>query len=103
MSEATNADSYVLSIVIPCYNEVRTIRQVVDANRVLTVISDIITNTNLTDMMTGYKAFKREAIQGVDICENGFGCEAEGATHAFKVREDLVRNGSGSMKNSAQC
>ncbi len=189
MSEAPNADSYVLSIVIPCYNEVRTIRQVVDAvraspiarkeiivvddcssdgtlsvlkteietlvdrviyhprnrgkgaalrtgfkevtgdivviqdadleydpseyprlvdpilrhgadvvfgsrfvgggahrviffwhmvaNRALTMISGIITNTNLTDMMTGYKAFKRQVIQGIDICENGFGVEAE--------------------------
>jgi glycosyltransferase involved in cell wall biosynthesis len=189
MSESLNPDSYVLSVVIPCYNEVRTIRQVVDAvrnapiarkeiiivddcstdgtravldneiaklvdkivhhtrnqgkgaalrtgfrqasgdiiviqdadleydpneyprlvdpilrhradvvygsrlmgseahrvlyfwhlvaNRFLTLLTDVITNTNLTDMMTGYKAFRREVIQAIDIREERFGCEAE--------------------------
>jgi glycosyltransferase involved in cell wall biosynthesis len=189
MPESLNPDSYVLSVVIPCYNEVRTIRQVVDAvrnapiarkeiiivddcstdgtravldneiaklvdkivhhtrnqgkgaalrtgfrqasgdivviqdadleydpneyprlvdpilrhradvvygsrltgseahrviyfwhmvaNRFLTLLTGVITNTNLTDMMTGYKAFRREVIQAIDILEERFGCEAE--------------------------
>jgi glycosyltransferase involved in cell wall biosynthesis len=189
MPESLNPDSYVLSVVIPCYNEIRTIRQVVDAvrnapiarkeiiivddcstdgtrdvldneiaklvdkivhhtrnqgkgaalrtgfrqasgdiviiqdadleydpneyprlvdpilryhadvvygsrlmgseahrviyfwhmvaNRFLTLLTGVITNTNLTDMMTGYKAFRREVIQAIDILEERFGCEAE--------------------------
>ena len=47
------------------------------ANRALTLICNVLTNINLTDMMTGYKAFRREVIQGIAIGENGFGCEAE--------------------------
>jgi glycosyltransferase involved in cell wall biosynthesis len=47
------------------------------ANRFLTLLTDVITNTNLTDMMTGYKAFRREVIQAIDIHEERFGCEAE--------------------------
>jgi glycosyltransferase involved in cell wall biosynthesis len=47
------------------------------ANRFLTLLTDVITNTNLTDMMTGYKAFRREVIQAIDIREERFGCEAE--------------------------
>jgi glycosyltransferase involved in cell wall biosynthesis len=47
------------------------------ANRFLTLLTDVITNTNLTDMMTGYKAFRREVIQAIDIREQRFGCEAE--------------------------
>jgi glycosyltransferase involved in cell wall biosynthesis len=189
MPESLNPDSYVLSVVIPCYNEIRTIRQVVDAvrnapiarkeiiivddcstdgtrdvldneiaklvdkivhhtrnqgkgaalrtgfrqasgdiviiqdadleydpneyprlvdpilryradvvygsrlmgseahrviyfwhmvaNRFLTLLTGVITNTNLTDMMTGYKAFRREVIQAIDILEERFCCEAE--------------------------
>jgi glycosyltransferase involved in cell wall biosynthesis len=47
------------------------------ANRFLTLLTNVITNTNLTDMMTGYKAFRSEVIQAIDIREERFGCEAE--------------------------
>jgi glycosyltransferase involved in cell wall biosynthesis len=47
------------------------------ANRTLTLISNMVTNINLTDMMTGYKAFRRDVIQAIVIEENGFGCESE--------------------------
>lgn len=46
-------------------------------NGVLTFISNMFTNLNLTDIETGYKVFRREIIQSVDITENGFGVEAE--------------------------
>ena len=46
-------------------------------NRILTTISNIFTNINLTDMETGYKVFRREIIQDITIEENRFGFEAE--------------------------
>lgn len=46
-------------------------------NRVLTVMSNMFTNLNMTDMETCYKAFRREIIQGVKIKENRFGFEPE--------------------------
>lgn len=46
-------------------------------NRVLTLLSNAFTNLNLTDMETGYKAFRREVIQSIDLQENGFGIEPE--------------------------
>ena len=46
-------------------------------NRVLTFVSNCLTNTNLTDMETCYKAFRREVIQSIPIEENRFGFEPE--------------------------
>jgi glycosyltransferase involved in cell wall biosynthesis len=46
-------------------------------NRVLTTLSNMFTNLNLTDMETCYKVFRREIIQGVKIQENRFGFEPE--------------------------
>lgn len=46
-------------------------------NRLLTVLSNMFTNLNLTDMETGYKAFRREVLTSFTIQENRFGCEAE--------------------------
>jgi len=46
-------------------------------NKMLTTISNIMTNLNLTDMETCYKVFKREIIQSVDIKSNRFGVEPE--------------------------
>ncbi|MDA1091664.1 MAG: glycosyltransferase family 2 protein [Acidobacteria bacterium] len=46
-------------------------------NRLLTLISNMFTNLNLTDMETGYKAFRREVIQSIDIRERRFGFEPE--------------------------
>jgi len=43
----------------------------------LTLLSNIFTDINLTDMETCYKAFKREIIQNVKIEENRFGFEPE--------------------------
>ncbi len=47
------------------------------ANRFLTGLSNIFTHQHITDMETCYKAFRREVIQRVDICEKRFGFEPE--------------------------
>ena len=41
-------------------------------NRFLTLLSNMMTNLNLTDMETCYKMFRREIIQAIDIKENRF-------------------------------
>ena len=46
-------------------------------NRFLTWLSNITTNLNLTDMETGYKAFRREIIQSIRLRSNRFGFEPE--------------------------
>jgi glycosyltransferase involved in cell wall biosynthesis len=46
-------------------------------NRVLTLMSNMATNINLTDMETCYKVFRREVIQKITIQENRFGFEPE--------------------------
>jgi glycosyltransferase involved in cell wall biosynthesis len=46
-------------------------------NGLLTFMSNMFTNLNLTDMETGYKAFRREVIQSIEIEENRFGFEPE--------------------------
>jgi glycosyltransferase involved in cell wall biosynthesis len=46
-------------------------------NQVLTMLSNMFTNINLTDMETCYKAFRREVIQSIQIEENRFGFEPE--------------------------
>ncbi len=46
-------------------------------NRFLTTASNMLTDLNLTDMETCYKAFRREVIQSIDIQEDRFGFEPE--------------------------
>ena len=46
-------------------------------NRFLTLLSNMFTNLNLTDMETCYKAFRREALAGIVIEEDRFGFEPE--------------------------
>ncbi|MGD0281017.1 MAG: glycosyltransferase family 2 protein [Dissulfurispiraceae bacterium] len=46
-------------------------------NQFLTLLSNMFTNLNLTDMETCYKVFKREVICGIDIKEKRFGFEPE--------------------------
>ena len=46
-------------------------------NWVLTTLSNMLTNINLTDMETCYKVFRREVIQSIKIEENRFGFEPE--------------------------
>lgn len=46
-------------------------------NRFLTLLSNMLTNLNLTDMETCYKAFRREALADIVIEEDRFGFEPE--------------------------
>ena len=46
-------------------------------NGVLTLLSNMLTNLNLTDMETCYKAFRREVIQSFELREDRFGIEPE--------------------------
>jgi len=46
-------------------------------NRFLTLLSNMFTNLNLTDMETCYKLFRREIVQKIPIRENRFGFEPE--------------------------
>ena len=46
-------------------------------NKFLTLLSNMFTNINLTDMETGYKAFRAPVIKSIDIEEEGFGVEPE--------------------------
>lgn len=47
------------------------------ANVLLTMLSNLFTNLNLTDMETCYKVCKREIIQSIEIKEDSFGIEPE--------------------------
>ena len=47
------------------------------ANKLLTTMTNIFTNLNMTDMETGYKVFKTECLKNIDLFEKGFGIEPE--------------------------
>lgn len=46
-------------------------------NRLLTLLSNMFTNLNLSDMETCYKLFRAELIKSIDLRENRFGFEPE--------------------------
>lgn len=47
------------------------------ANKILTIITNVVTNLNMSDMETGYKVFKTNVIKNISIKENSFGVEPE--------------------------
>lgn len=47
------------------------------ANKILTILTNIITNLNMTDMETGYKVFKTSILKPLKLKENSFGIEPE--------------------------
>jgi len=55
-------------------------------NKILTTLSNMFTNINLTDMETCYKAFRREIIQSINIQENRFGFEPEITAKVSKMK-----------------
>ena len=46
-------------------------------NRFLSVLTNVLYNTTLSDMETGYKAFRLDLLRSLDLRENGFGLEPE--------------------------
>jgi glycosyltransferase involved in cell wall biosynthesis len=55
-------------------------------NSMLTLLSNCLTNINLSDMETCYKVFRREVIQSIPIEENRFGFEPEITVKVAKRR-----------------
>ena len=47
------------------------------ANKILTILTNIFTNLNMTDMETGYKVFKKKYIDPYKLEQNSFGIEPE--------------------------
>jgi glycosyltransferase involved in cell wall biosynthesis len=46
-------------------------------NRFLSLLTNVLFNTTLSDMETGYKAFRAEVLRSLDLREDGFGIEPE--------------------------
>jgi glycosyltransferase involved in cell wall biosynthesis len=61
------------------------------ANKVLTTLSNMFTNLNLTDMETCYKVFRREVLQGIQLKSNRFGFEPEITAKIAKRRNPSWR------------
>ena len=47
------------------------------ANKLLTIVTNVVTNLNMSDMETGYKVFKKNVINSIEIKEKSFGVEPE--------------------------
>ena len=56
------------------------------ANKFLTLASNVATNLNLSDMETGYKAFRADLIKSIPIRSNRFGVEPELTAKLAKLR-----------------
>ena len=63
-------------------------------NKALTLLSNILTNLNLSDMETCYKAFRTEVLKGVTIRSNRFEFEPEItmkiARHGYRIYETTI-------------
>jgi glycosyltransferase involved in cell wall biosynthesis len=56
------------------------------ANKALTFASNLATNINLTDVETGYKAFRGDIIRSMKISSSGFGFEIEVTAKIVKLK-----------------
>ncbi|MFC1504404.1 glycosyltransferase family 2 protein [Spirochaetota bacterium] len=55
-------------------------------NSFLTLLSNMFTNLNMTDMETCYKAFRSDILKKIHLCENRFGFEAEITAKIAKLK-----------------
>jgi len=55
-------------------------------NRILTLLSNVMTDLNLTDMECGHKAFRTELLRRVHLTEDGFGFEPEVVAKLARLR-----------------
>ena len=55
-------------------------------NNFLTFVTNLLFNTTLTDMETGYKVFKRELVHGIHLRSDGFTVEPEITAKIFKQK-----------------
>ena len=63
------------------------------ANKLLTLLSNMFTNLNLTDMETCYKVFKREIIKKIKLEEKGFGFDPEVTAKIAKLKPKIYEVG----------
>lgn len=63
------------------------------ANQALTLVSNMFTNLNLTDMETGYKAFSRKVAERLVIDEDRFGFEPEFTAKVSKMKVNVYEVG----------
>jgi hypothetical protein len=56
------------------------------ANKALTFLTNLLYNTMLTDMETGYKVFRRRALEGITIRSDHFNFEPEITAKIFKKK-----------------
>lgn len=54
-------------------------------NKFLTILSNMFTNLNLSDMEVGYKVFRSEVLKKIDLKENRFGFEPEVTAKISKI------------------
>ena len=62
-------------------------------NRALTLLSNMFTDLNLTDMETCYKVFRRDVIQAIEIKEDRFGFEPEIVAKVAQMRLRIYEMG----------
>ena len=55
-------------------------------NKLLTILSNVFTNLNLSDMETCYKMFRREILEKIELHENRFGFEPEITAKVAKLK-----------------
>ncbi|MDB9819487.1 glycosyltransferase family 2 protein [Candidatus Pelagibacter sp.] len=63
------------------------------ANRMLTLLSNMFTNLNLTDMETCYKVFKTDIIKKIELQEKGFGFDPEVTAKISKLKPRIFEVG----------
>jgi len=62
-------------------------------NRLLTLLSNMLTNLNLTDMECGYKVFRRSVLERITIREDRFGVEPELTAKVARLRVPIYEVG----------
>ena len=62
-------------------------------NKLLTFLSNMLTNLNLTDMEVGYKVFKKEILDGIELREDRFGFEPEFTAKISKLGRPIYEVG----------
>ena len=60
-------------------------------NKLLTLMSNLFTDLNLTDMETCYKVFRREVLQGLTLKSDRFGFEPEITAKIARKRQPAWR------------
>ena len=63
------------------------------ANKLLTLLSNMFTNLNLTDMETCYKVFKKDLMNKINLKENGFGFDPEITAKIAKQKPKIYEVG----------